>query len=220
MQEPTQLAYGKVANAYDAVLTFSGFKRGVENFLDRVALELPPSPKILDAGCGTGLMTRYLARRFDSAGILAFDIDRAMLAEMGRIVGEEGTGTSKVVIAEGDLKAPEQIRLINTGERVTISENYFDGVFVSGALEHVALEESIGRLARLLRPGGVFFNLGVRRNPAGAVLGMVYRFRPYTLAEMRAACEEAGLADTQVLNLAAEDFPANLSRVAIMAQKR
>ncbi len=220
MQTSEKLAYGKIANAYDAVLTFSGFKRGVENFLDRVELTFPPSPKILDAGCGTGLMTRYLARRFVDARILAVDIDRNMLSEMARIIQGEGTGTAKVVVAEGDLASPERIRLFGTGQQVAVSESYFDAIFVSGALEHVALEGSIRRLARLLKPGGTFFNLGVRRNPAGAVLGMVYRFRPYTLPEMRQACEAADLADIQMLNLAAEDFPANLSRVAITAKKR
>ena len=220
MRASEKLAYGKVANAYDAVLTFSGFKRGVENFLDRVDLKLPPAPKILDAGCGTGLMTRYLARRFPDASIVAFDIDRNMLGEMERLTREEGTSRAKVVIAEGDLSSPERIRLFASGEHIAVSENYFDGIFVSGALEHVALEESIRRLTWLLKPGGMFFNLGVRRNPAGAVLAMVYRFRPYTVAEMRRACEAAELTDIQVLNLAAEDFPANLSRVAITAQKR
>ena len=54
MTSPRQLAYGKIANAYDTFLTVSGFKRGVESFVNRVDFELPPKPRLLDAGCGTG----------------------------------------------------------------------------------------------------------------------------------------------------------------------
>ncbi len=216
----SKTVYGKVANAYDAVLVFSGFKRGIENFLDRVPFDLPPSAKILDAGCGTGLMARYLIQRFPSSRIVASDIDRNMLYEMARLVAEENLPKEQLLIAEGDLSTPERFRLFETGQNIAVSENYFDGIFVSGALEHVPLNETVRRLSRLLKPGGTFFNLGVRRNPAGAVFGMVYHFRPYTLLEMHEACESAGLADIQVLRLGAEDFPANLSRIAISAKKR
>lgn len=220
MRTPERLAYGKIANAYDAFLTLTGFKRGVENFLDRLDLRLPPAPTIMDAGCGTGLISRHLARRFPDGRIVATDIDRNMLREMERLVAEEGNRGAKLVIAEGDLRTPEEIRLFRTEQIVAISENYFDAIFVSGALEHVPLGETVARLARLLKPGGLFLNLGVRRNPAGAVLGMVYRFRPYRIPEMRQACETAGLEDIRVLRLKAEDFPANLSRIAIVAKKR
>lgn len=220
MRASEKLAYGKVANAYDAVLTFSGFRRGVENFLDRLEFSLPSSPKILDAGCGTGLMARYLLRRFPDARIVASDIDRGMLQEIQRLAAEEGLPQEQIVIAEGDLSMPERIRVLGTGEYVAVSENSFDGIFISGALEHVPLAETVRRLVRLLKPGGTFFNLGMRRNSAGAILSMMYDCRPYTVAEMRTAYEEAGLADIQVLRLGAEDFPANLLRVAVMAQKR
>ncbi len=219
-QSPAPLAYGKIANAYDAFLTFSGFRRGVVNFLDRIELPLPPAPRILDAGCGTGLISRYLIRRLPDAHIMAADIDRSMLAEMERLVTKEGLPKERFLIAEGDLSSPERIRVFSTDEQVAVSENSFDGIFVSGALEYVPLQETIRRLVRLLRPGGLFFNLGMRRSPAGAILSMMYGVKPYRIAEMRDACESAGLADIQVLPLRAEDFPANLSRVAITAQKR
>ncbi|MDP3727308.1 MAG: class I SAM-dependent methyltransferase [bacterium] len=220
MQTSTPFAYGKIANAYDAVLTFSGFRRGVENFLDRIELSLPPSPKILDAGCGTGLMARYLLRRFPDARIVASDIDPSMLKEMEQLVIKEGLPKEQIIIAEGDLSAPERMRVFGTGREVAVAENYFDGIFVSGALEHVPLGETVRRLAKLLRPGGIFFNLGMRRSPAGAILGMMYGVKPYRIAEMRGACDAAGLADVRVLRLATEDFPANLSRIAIIAKRK
>lgn len=219
MPVPERLAYGKIANAYDAFLTFSGFRRGIENFLDRQRLDLPARPRILDAGCGTGLISRYLAGRFPSSRILAFDIDPAMLRAMARELAGDGISDGTIAIAHGDLRNPHRLQLIRTHESTAIPEASLDAIFVSGALEHVPLGETVARLARLLKPGGLFFNLGVRRNPAGAVLAMVYRFRPYRITEMREACETAGLEDIRVLRLKAEDFPANLSRIAVTARR-
>lgn len=213
-------AYGKIANAYDAFLTFTGFRRGIEHFLDRQPLVLPARPRILDAGCGTGLIALYLARRFPEAEIHALDIDPEMLREMARVAARGGIHPDRLTIAAGDLSSPDRMRDIRSGRLLTIPENHFDAIITSGALEHVPLAPTVQRLARLLKPGGEFLNLALRKNPAGAILGMMYDCRPYTLAEMRAACVQAGLIEIRILRLAAEDFPANLSRVAIMAKKR
>lgn len=213
------LAYEKIANVYDTFLTVSGFKRGVENFLSRLEFELPPKARILDAGCGTGLLTRCLAPRFPSAEICAFDIDENMLSEMERLIARERFRPN-VILTKGDLRNPSRLTVTKTGQPIFVPRDYFDAVCVSGALEHAPLGESVRRLAKLLKPGGIFFNLGIRRNPAGAVLAMVYRFRPYAVAEMRHALSDAGLEQIRVLRLGIGDFPANLSRIAFIARKK
>jgi len=212
--------YGAVANTYDAFLTFSGFKRGIENFLDRLDLELPPRAKILDAGCGTGLVACYFARRFPAAQIYATDIDVKMLREIEQIVRKEGLPAKNIVIAKNDLKTPELITPLGKREETILPEKHFDAIFVSGALEHVPLAESVARLTRLLKPGGLLLNIGMRRSPAGAVLGMMYGVRPYKISEMQRAFERAGLESIKIIKFLIEDFPANLSRVAIMAKRK
>ena len=210
--------YGPLANIYDGFLTLTGFKRGVENFLDRVEFELPEHAAILDAGCGTGLVSLYLARRYPSAHITATDIDDAMLDQMVELAEVAGIDSARLLIAKSDLASPHAITPRGGTSRL-IPEQSLDAVIVSGALEHVGLDDSVQKLVRLIKPGGVFFNLGVRHNPAGAVLGMVYSFRPYSLAEMRSAYAKAGLHNIRALKLQAKDFPANLSRVAVIAKK-
>lgn len=211
--------YRAVANVYDAFLTITGFRRGVENFLDRLGLDFPPRARLLDAGCGTGLMARWLAKRFPNVSIIAADIDARMLREMERIVAREGIDSDRITIAQSDLRTPEQLHLLRSQETVVVPENYFDGIVVSGALEHVPLEPAVARLGKLLKPGGIFLNIGLRRSPAGAMLGMMYGAKPYRIAQLRRACERAGFEDIQVIRLSVEDFPANLSRIAIMARK-
>jgi len=219
MPSPHRTAYGNVAPVYDAFLAATGFKRGVENFLNRVAFDLPPRARILDAGCGTGLLAVYFCRRFPDAEIYATDLDVEMLREMERVIAREGLDRKRFVIGVGDLRTPDRFEDQGSTQPLVLPERHFDAIAVGGALEHVPLEESVARLARLLKPGGTFLNVGLRRSPAGAILGMMYRCRPYTLAAMRSACARAGLTDIHVLRLSVEDFPANLSRIAVMAKK-
>lgn len=208
-----------MAKVYDTFLTLSGFKRGVENFLDRLDFGFDSGAKLLDAGCGTGLMALYLARRFPRSEITAFDIDRTMLRYMELQIGHGNYEAQNIIVAKGDLNNTNRLHILKNAKVMILPAENFDAVFVSGALEHVPLTETVVRLAKLIKPGGIFFNLGVRRNPTGAVLGMVYRFRPYGTSEMRRACELAGLEDIRIIQLSVEDFPANLSRIAVMARK-
>lgn len=220
MRTQNQLAYGRLANTYDAFLTLTGFKRGVENFLSRLQFNLPPRARILDAGCGTGLIACYLARRYPDARIIASDIDRRMLSEMLRIVAKEGIDRSRITIAASDLRVPHHAHTFGSHERFTIPQQTLDAIFVSGALEHVPLGNTVERLTKLLKPGGLFCNLGLRRSATGAVLAMMYHCRPYRIAEMRNACERVGLGDIRVIRLSPQDFPANLSRIALIARKK
>ena len=180
---------------------------------------MPGGGRILDAGCGTGLLTFYLARRFPAASITATDIDPAMLRELARLREEHGFARERIAIGVSDLNAPAEIRLLGASAHATLSRGSLDAVVVSGALEHVALDTAMPRLVELLKPGGTFFALSMRRNPVGAALGMIYHCKPYTLPEMRSAAGRAGLDDIRVVRLGTEDFPANLSRVAILARK-
>lgn len=219
MRKTHATPYSSVANIYDAFLTFTGFKRGVERFLNRVDFAVPNNSRILDAGCGTGLLSFYFARRFPAARVIATDIDPAMLRELAELRDKQKFSAERLRIAEGDLGTPAVVRFLNASQSTMLPDRSFDAVVVSGSLEHVALNASVARLVKLLKPGGMFFNLGMRRSPVGAALGMIYRYRPYTLAEMRNAAIGAGLSDIRVIRLGAEDFPANLSRVAMLARK-
>lgn len=210
--------YGSLANVYDAFLTLMGFKRGIENFLDRINFSFSKGAKILDAGCGTGLVAIYLAKRFPDIEVYASDIDRRMLEEMKRLVIEERI--TNIFLFQGDLNTPEFLDDFQRNRTLSLPQNFFDIVITSGVLEHVFIGAVIPRLISLIRPNGMFLNLGVRRNPAGAVLGMVYKFKPYSLEKIHRLCRDSGLTDIQTLKLTTADFPANLSRVAILARKK
>jgi hypothetical protein len=51
------------------------------------------------------------------------------------------------------------------------------------------------------------------------MLGRLYRFRPYTTAEVRRLLGRLGFVDVHVLRLTPTEFPANLTRIAVIGRK-
>jgi len=217
--EAPSFEYGRIADLYDTGFRLLGFKRGVEQFLDRVDWRLPARPRVLDAGAGTGIIGLWFLRRFPDAEVVAFDIDRQMLAVLGRSARRLGEPRRRLVVAHGDLRAPDVLTHMDSGRSLALVERSFDAVVVGAALEHAPLDASVARLARLLRPGGVFLNLGVRPGAPATVLARVYRFRPYSTGEILRSLRRVGFVDERVLRLTATEFPANLTRIAVMARK-
>jgi SAM-dependent methyltransferase len=211
--------YGRIAELYNAWFRVSGFKRGVEQFLERVDWRLPARPRVLDAGAGTGVLALWFLARFPESEVIAFDIDRQMLAVLGRSARRLGEARRRLIVAHGDLQAPDVLTRLDTGQALALVAHSFDAVLVGAALEHAPLDASIGRLARLLRPGGVFLNVGVRPGPTATVLARLYRFRPYSTAEILQSLRRFGFVDMRVLPLTATEFPANLTRVGVIARK-
>ncbi len=217
--EAEPFEYGRIAHLYDAWFRLLGFKRGLEQFLERVDWHLPARARVLDAGAGTGILGLWFLARFPGSEVVAFDIDRQMLAVLGRSARRLGPLRRRLIVAQGDLRAPDVLTRLDSGQALALVAQSFDVVLVGAALEHAPLDASIGRLARLLRPGGLFLNVGVRPGPTAAVLARLYRFRPYAPAEILESLRRLGFVDRRVLPLMATDFPANLTRVGVIARK-
>nr|WP_063584006.1 methyltransferase [Achromobacter ruhlandii] len=127
-------------------------------------LPLPPRPRILEIGCGTGLLTRALAARLGPADWTVTDISPAMLARARQ--GPPLPGTARYQVLDG-----EHPRDLPGG---------YDLICSSLAVQWFAdLNGGLGRLAGLLAPGG---HLAVATLAEG------------TFEEWRAAHDAVGLA--------------------------
>lgn len=136
MSFPTQLLYGefgKSANAY--AKGRRGFPLDVYEQLHRI--HGLPKPRILDIGCGTGISARELART--GARVIGCDRDRQMLR-----------------IARGIKCSGVSYRLA-VAERLPFTSNNFDVVTAFSAFHWFANAAAIAEIARVLKPGGVFF---------------------------------------------------------------
>jgi SAM-dependent methyltransferase len=103
------------------------------------------SPRVLDAGCGTGVSTDYLAHLNPGSEILAVDISAGALE-----VARERLRRSGAAAVTGGLRIEQRSLLELEGE------GPFDYINSVGVLHHLREPEAgLAALARLLAPGGL-----------------------------------------------------------------
>lgn len=147
--------FGQAAEGYDgaAVLQHEIGQRMLER-LDYVRLQ---PTRILDIGCGTGVATEKLLRRYPKAEVLALDFALPMLAHARR----RGRWLRRPRCLCGDL------------DHLPLASRSIDLVFSNAAIQWSADPAgAIAEMHRVLRPGGLL---------------MFSSFGPDTLHEMRTA---------------------------------
>lgn len=103
--------------------------------------ELPPSPAVLDLGCGVGGQTVHLAELLPGADLTAVDNHAPSIDRLRATVAERGLG-ARVRPVVGDMAA------------LDLPVGRFDLVWSEGALYNLGLEHALRLCHGLLRPGG------------------------------------------------------------------
>lgn len=103
--------------------------------------DLPPSPTILDLGCGVGGQTIQLAELVASAAIVAIDTHAPSIERLQAAIAERGL-TQRVSAMVGDIACLQQ------------PPASFDLIWSEGALYNIGLRQALGVCHGLLRPGG------------------------------------------------------------------
>lgn len=142
-----------LARLYDAPTPLGAFFR---DRMTRIADLLGDTTgDLLDAGCGTGQMIRFLRdSRPDRFALTGLDRSASMIAVARQVVGEDPT----VRLLTGRL------------EQIPFPAAAFDVVLAMGSLEYVTeIELALAEIARVTRPGGL------------AIVTMQNRVSPYRL---------------------------------------
>ena len=110
--------------------------------LTQRVLRAGPADRVLEAGCGTGRMTRRLARGVGSLIAIDFSFESLRVSQQKLLFA----GLSSVPLVQADLC------------HLPFAEGVFDRVVSCQVLEHVpgeeARREAVQSLARVLKPGG------------------------------------------------------------------
>ncbi len=174
--------YDRFAHLYDLMFRVNGYERSLERYLSAKLPELPPAARVLDAGCGTGLLTLALLRVLKrDASITAFDLSHTSLQTARRAVSEAAGGgalSRRVCFARADALA------------LPFPDGAFQLVATSGVLEYLPLREGLKELARVVAPGGYFFHLPVVPSTATRLLELMFRFKAHPPSEVAAHTEQ------------------------------
>lgn len=106
-------------------------------------LDITAGDRVLDVGCGSGVVTREIARRVGSRGLaVGLDPSPALLAA-ARELAEKAGFADRMEFREGDAL------------RLPVPDRSFDVVVSVTVLSHVPKgEDAIPEFVRVLRPGG------------------------------------------------------------------
>jgi ubiquinone/menaquinone biosynthesis C-methylase UbiE len=118
----------------------AGYVRMVQALMD--AAELQPGQTVLDVGCGTGVIDRWLARRTSGQNpIVGVDINRYLLQEAIALALKEGTEAA-VSFREGSAEA------------LPFPDTSFDVTMSMTVIEEVDAQRMLAEMVRVTRPGG------------------------------------------------------------------
>ena len=128
---------------------------------------------ILDAGCGTGLMTLALVKTLRrKMKITAVDLSHSSLSTARKAAVGKRRNPHHVTFTQADMLA------------LPFADHSFDMIVTSGALEYVSLQEGLGEIARVIKPGGYLLHLPVRPSPASRVLEYLFQFKAHSPREV------------------------------------
>lgn len=119
----------------------------------------PRPGKILDAGCGSGIVSRYLADQFPKAQIFGCDMSESRI----ELCKKESSQYQNLTYSVQNLTD------------LTYGKNSFDGIVCRYVLEHltpVMLEKTLSEFTRCLKPKGVLQLIDID--------GLLFNIYPHT----------------------------------------
>ena len=166
--------YDRIARFYDLTFKVNGYGRSLDQYFETHPLPVSRGAKILDAGCGTGLLTLALLRsiRFP-VSITALDLSSTSVAAARKALYYSSGRKRDVTFTQGNLLC------------LPFADESLDLVVTAGALEYVPLADGLNELARVITPGGHLLHLPVHPSVIGVVLEILFRFKSHPPREVK-----------------------------------
>ena len=165
--------YDRIARFYDLTFKVNGYGRSLDQYFQNHPLPVSRGHRILDAGCGTGLLTMALLRaiRFP-VSITALDLSQTSVVAARKALYYSDGRQRDVTFAQGNLLC------------LPFADESLDLVVTSGALEYVPLADGLTELARVIVPGGHLLHLPVHPGLVGKFLEILFRFKSHPPKEV------------------------------------
>ena len=208
----------KNSHTYDFFMKLLGYESSIDRFLHGLNLDCPADCRILDVGCGTGLLGLHFLERFPDSNLQATDLEENFLQATLANADKRKLNRNRISVGISNVSNPEKVTSVE-GVSSTLSANSFDLVCLGAVVGYAEnTESSIRQLVRLLAPGGYFINIEMNESPTGRFVAHRYHYRNITLRRMQDVIRDTGCeVTTQKLQL--RHLPAKFTRTAIVARK-
>lgn len=195
-----------------------GYERGIDHFLRGIALDHSGKFRILDAGCGTGMMGLHFLQRFPDSELIASDLEPNFLQATLANAHGRGIDESRIKVGVANISTPHFITTLRN-ETITLDDESFGIICVGAVLGYADdTEKSIRQLISMLVPGGVLINIEMNESPTGRFVSRRYQYRNISLSRMKDILLDSGCTVTSS-KLSFLHMPAKLTRTGIIARK-
>lgn len=168
--------YDRIADVQHIAMKLNGYRASVAKYLKSLKLQIGPDSLVLDAGCGTGIVSLALQdAAYHPKRSIALDLSFKSLE-----VAREQFMTRKKRSRKTD---PVQGNVL----QLPFADNSFDLVMMCGVLEYTPLDAGLREMARVLKRGAPLVLLPVKPSLIGSVLELLYNFKIHPLANVRVA---------------------------------
>ncbi len=171
--------YDRVAEVQNLAMKINGYRASVAKYLKSLNLKIGSDSLVLDAGCGTGLVTLafheagYRPRRIEALDLSfkSLQVARDEFSHRQRLSGRTDVMQSNVL-------------------QMPFSDQTFDLVVMCGVLEYTPLNDGLLETARVMKKGAPLVLLPVKPSIVGSVLELFYNFKTHKISEVRTAAEQ------------------------------
>ncbi|MBK6724276.1 MAG: class I SAM-dependent methyltransferase [Acidobacteria bacterium] len=174
----TQGLYDRIADVQNLAMKINGYRSSVAKYLRSLNLDIKEDSLVLDAGCGTGLVT--LA--FQEAGYRPNRIEAVDLSHRSLSVARAEFRQRRRLSQRTDVVQSNVLTL-------PFADETFDMVLMCGVLEYTPLDDGLREAARVLKHGAPLVFLPVKPSIVGSVLELLYNFKIHPVAKVREAAE-------------------------------
>ncbi len=206
------------SRVYDFFMKSFGYSKSIERYLSDLKLDLPSGCRILDAGCGTGILGLHFLQRFPESTLLATDLETNFLKATLANAEKRGIDLGRIESGVADISDPHIVESPD-GSKRTVDDHSFDLICIGAVVGYARdTESALRQLVSMLAPGGYLVNVEMNSSPSGRLVSHRYQYDNISLFSMRKVLESEGC-ETQISKLRVSHLPAKLTRTGVLARK-